>query len=74
LTDLFNAQDSKEPPDLPDEIELHDPELAWRLWTTLDAIDWRWPPDVILRQPEWIMDDILTVANLAGRVRKLRGG
>ncbi|MCB0207707.1 MAG: hypothetical protein KDJ52_00165 [Anaerolineae bacterium] len=72
LTWLFDARESKEPAELPEELNLNDPELAWQVWTTLEGIDWRWPPDVILRQDEAIMEDILTIASYAGKINKNR--
>jgi len=42
--------------------DLHFPELSWELWSTLEAIDWKYPPDVVLRQPERIMDDLRTIS------------
>lgn len=71
LGDWFEAQEDEKPPELPD-LELHDPELGWQIWMQLEATNWAWPPDVLLRQGEALMDDLVTIATAAGRVRKLR--
>lgn len=31
------------------------------MWLKLQAIDWRWPPDVIMRQDDRLMEDIATI-------------
>lgn len=58
------------PPDLPDRLYLHDPEGSYQVFTWLEATDWRWPPDVLLRQPEALMEDLVQISWLARRVEK----
>jgi hypothetical protein len=48
---------------------LNQPELSWRLWMTMVALDWRWPIDVVLRQPEDLMNDVTLIEMLARRLR-----
>ncbi len=49
--------------DRPD-VYLHDPELAWRAWTMIQATGWRFLPcpGGLLDQPESLMDDIMAIA------------
>lgn len=49
---------------------MHDEALAWRVWTWLEATDWKWPPSVLLQQPEALMEDISTLAWLSQSVER----
>lgn len=51
-------------------MELADPERAKRIWILLEATDWKWPPDVLERQDDALMDDIIKIAGAAQIVRK----
>lgn len=55
--------------ELPDGLRFNDLESAWEVWRILNWIDWRWPPDVILRQPAALMDDIATLQWYSGIVK-----
>jgi len=47
--------------------------MVWRIWTMAEATGWRFPPSVLLEEPEALLEDVLTVASIANRVReKLR--
>lgn len=46
---------------MPDGIALHDMETAWHLWRLMCWTDWRWPPDVLLRQDYKIIEDLATI-------------
>ena len=50
-------------------MALDDLEGAWRVWTLLEATGWRWPPDVLMRQPEALMDDLLNISFVSRRVK-----
>lgn len=52
---------------LPEGVEL-DP--AWKLFTLLEAVEWRWPPSVLLEQDEALLDAVLTIRALAGRMER----
>ena len=58
--------------ELPARLALHDEDAAWRVWSLLEATEWRWPPDVLLRQDEALMEDISAIAWLNGVVRQVR--
>jgi hypothetical protein len=58
-------------PELPEELLTNDLELSWRIWQWLEITGWRWPPTVLLDQPDWLMDDLLTISAMNGKVRKL---
>jgi hypothetical protein len=55
-------------PELPETIRLNYPEQSFRLLQLLEITGWRWPPDVLLRQPEAIMTDLLALAGLNGKI------
>lgn len=58
-------------PELPETVILNDEAGAYELWQLLEATDWRWPPDVLLRQDERLLYDVMTIAGLAQSVKKL---
>lgn len=60
------------PAELPDRLPLHDEATAYRVWSLLEAVEWRWPPDVLLRQDEALMEDIAAIAWLNGQVVKMQ--
>lgn len=70
LTERVQERDAA-PADLPEQVDLHDEALAWRVWGWLEAVDWKWPPDVLLRQPEALMEDISVLAHLSRQVERL---
>lgn len=49
---------------------LADDELAWRVWTTLEIVEYRWTAQDVLAQPEALLDDVMAIAAAAARVRK----
>ena len=55
--------------DLPD-VQLNDQETAWRVWRLARAFDWKFPPDVLLRQDAALMDDLLQLETLWRRIEK----
>ena len=36
----------------------------------MEATGWRWPPDVVLRQPEALMADLMTIAGMSGEIKE----
>jgi hypothetical protein len=61
------------PPELPEAIHLNEPETAYQLYQLLELSGWRWPPDVLLRQPEALLTDILQIASIDQKVEKMVG-
>jgi hypothetical protein len=55
-------------PELPETIHLRYPEQSFRLLQLPEITGWRWPPDVLLRQPEAIVTDLLALAGLNGKI------
>ena len=49
---------------------LTDADLAWRVWTVLEIVEYRWTIEEVLAQPEGLLDDVMKVAAAAARVRK----
>jgi hypothetical protein len=66
LTRYLDAQDTEEGK-LPD-VTFHDLDLAFPLWRLLRGFDYQFPPDVLLRQDEAIMDDLLGIEDAYRRV------
>lgn len=55
------------------DVEITDLEPAWRVWTLLEATGWRWPPSVLLEQPDALLSDVLAIAATAQRVKEQKG-
>ena len=51
-----------EPPEEPEDWFLHDLEGSWLMWTLLEAIEWRWSPDILKKQDEALMIDLATIS------------
>lgn len=49
---------------------LTDAELAWRVWTVLEIVEYRWTVLDVIAQPEALLDDVMAIAAAAARVRK----
>jgi len=60
-----------EVPELPDVIKLIDKEGAFQLWQLLEATGWAWPPDVLLRQDEAVMLDLMVLSGMAHKIGKM---
>jgi len=67
LTLYKTSQDDSGAGDLPD-VELNDFERSFRVWRLARAFDWKFPPDVLLRQEEALMEDLLTIEMLYRRI------
>lgn len=58
------------PVPLPGDVPpLSDAELAQRVYSILQAVDWKWTIAEVLEQPEALLEDVLTLADMAQRVR-----
>ena len=44
-------------------IQLNNPDLSWRVFTWMEATNWRHLPSELMDQPEWLMDDLFTLAS-----------
>ena len=53
--------------ELPD-LMLHDPDVAFPIWRLLHGFDYRFPPDVLLRQGEALMNDLLALEDVYHRL------
>ena len=58
----------------PDDWDLHKPDFSWKLWLMLEAIEWKFLPvdGNLLDQPEWLMDDLMTIAFQSQIVKQQR--
>lgn len=43
---------------MPDGLVFNDMEKAFAVWKILRWTEWRWPPDVVLRQESDLLEDI----------------
>jgi hypothetical protein len=67
LADGHNLDDS-----LPDRITYNgDPELAYSVFSILEAVEYRWTIVEVLEQPEALLNDVLMIAALHRRMRRL---
>jgi len=55
-------------------VPFHDVETAWKVWLLLEATGWKWPPDVLLRQDEALMDDIKSISMVAHEIEEQERG
>lgn len=51
--------------------DLYKPEISWRVWNMEESLGWALPPDVILRQPDWLMEDLATISWRNGKVKEM---
>ena len=65
------AQDGT--PELPETLELHDLETSWRVWQLMEATGWHYPPSVLMNEPHWLLEDLLTITGQKSAVEKLMG-
>lgn len=59
------------PEELPERVTLHNLEVSWQVWQVMELVNWRWLPDEVLRQPEWLLNDLLAIAAMSGIVRAM---
>lgn len=54
-------------------MRFNDFDTAWRVWTQLEAVDWRMLPFAggLLDQPEALMDDVFAIAGAYSSVKKM---
>ena len=58
-------------PDLPGEVDLYDRDLSMIVWRVLKMVDWKWLPDEVLRQPEALLSDLLTIQAHYGAIHEI---
>lgn len=56
--------------DLPEAVFLHDEAAARRIFTYLEAVDWKWTIVDVLEQPLGLLEDVLTLKALQQRVER----
>ena len=61
-------------PELPESIKLNDLETSWRVWQLMEATGWHFPPSVVMAEPHWLLEDLLTISSQRAAVEKLMGG
>lgn len=47
-----------------------DPDLAYNVWSILEAVQYRWTIAEVLEQPEALLTDVLMIAALNAKMRK----
>jgi hypothetical protein len=55
---------------LPD-CDLNDPDRAWQMWTLLEALDWKFPPDVLERQDAALLHDLMEISSASTLVKRM---
>lgn len=58
-------------PELPEMVRLYYPEESFRLLQLLEITGWKWPPDVLLRQPEALLADLLALTGLNSKIETM---
>lgn len=73
LTELANERrlEQDTTPELPDDLILVDVDNSYRLWQLMEATGWRFLPSQLMNEPEWLMNDLLTIAGAAGKIEKM---
>ncbi len=73
LTDLINERkaDKETTPELPEEVNLANEAQSYRVWQLMEATGWRFLPSQLLSEPEWLLNDLLTIAGLHGKIDRL---
>lgn len=61
MTERLQREKEDDPGEDDDDWQVYDLELAQTVYGWLDATEWRWPPDVLLRQPAALMHDLATI-------------
>jgi len=44
-------------------LQLNNYDLSWRIFTWMEATGWKFLPTDLLEQPEWLMEDLFTLAS-----------
>ncbi|MFA5836173.1 MAG: hypothetical protein WC837_04370 [Bellilinea sp.] len=44
-------------------IQLNNPDLSWRVFTWMEATGWKHLPSALMDEPDWLMDDLFTLAS-----------
>ncbi len=52
-----------------DELTLNNEAASLRVWRLMRYTEWRWLPDEIMRQPEWLLDDLITIEHQYGLIK-----
>jgi hypothetical protein len=56
---------------LPEVIDYcGDADLAYNVWSILEAVQWRWTIVEVLEQPEALINDVLMIAAMSAKMRK----
>lgn len=45
-------------------------DTAWKVFTWLEAVEWRWTITQLLEQPEDLLESVLTIRALASRIER----
>lgn len=71
LINLYSEDFSRaiDPSDTVEAITEDTLDLINRLFTISEAIEWKWPPDVIMRQDEQILDALVEMKSEAIKTR-----
>ncbi len=48
-----------------------DPETAYYYWSILEAVEYRWTITEVMQQPEALLNDVLMIAALHRKMRRI---
>jgi hypothetical protein len=61
--------DEKPDPSLPEMVELNDERLAREVYALEETFEWRYLPSELMGESEALMDDLVTMRWLAGKIK-----
>jgi hypothetical protein len=64
------------PGDDPKTWDLHNAEISWQIWNLLESLDWKFLPEQggLLDQPDWLIEDLTTIAWRRGKIKEMMAG
>jgi len=76
LIDIVKRQKiaEKVSPELPDRLELHNLDVSWRVFQLMEATGWQFLPGQLINEPDWLLEDLLTLRGQKGIVERMLKG
>ena len=67
---LMKYHDSDSDERITQDLPFQDEETAWRIFTILEMVEYRWTITDILKQPESLLDDVLQIIELSEEIKR----
>ena len=61
-------------PELPGKIFLHNLDVSWRVFQLMEATGWQHLPSQVMGEPDWLLEDLLTLRGQKGIVERMLKG